>query len=125
MVTSTGTVINISGRQRMLTRQVGALTFLLSNAESVAEEEELKKQILNNIELIEISHNGLINGDSVSGLPKLTSKAVQRIYFSSPYHVDRTLRKYLDHLKAFVGTLNLNLTTNNQHLHFVKTELLR
>lgn len=73
---SDSTVINVAGRQRMLSQKLTKEVVLLSVEPAVPRRIELKENIEQTLGLWELSHHALQQGNDSLGLPKKNSKAV-------------------------------------------------
>ncbi|GAA4951584.1 hypothetical protein GCM10023314_26290 [Algibacter agarivorans] len=73
---SDSTVINIAGRQRMLSQKLTKDVVLLSTESNSENRMRLKDKIKKTLHLWEVSHNALQQGNDSLGLPKMNSPEV-------------------------------------------------
>ncbi|MCW6051100.1 type IV pili methyl-accepting chemotaxis transducer N-terminal domain-containing protein [Lyngbya sp. CCAP 1446/10] len=111
-------VINISGRQRMLSQRSAFFCMRLVASENTAERAKLRGNLLEAIELMEKSHHDLINTDS-SNLLSSPSPTVKAMYFEAPLYLDKQVRKYIDRIKALVQVPDTELNLENPHLQYI------
>jgi signal transduction histidine kinase/CheY-like chemotaxis protein len=79
-------VINISGRQRMLSQRLSKQALILQNTQEAAEFRQKREDLRQSLELWEKSHNGLQFGDADLGLPGKNSSAISAMFAQSqPY----------------------------------------
>ncbi|WP_017716760.1 ATP-binding protein [Kamptonema formosum] len=121
-------VVNVSGRQRMLSQRTAFFCLRLVCSQSAAEREKLRSELLEAIALMEKSHKGLIEGDPSVNLPGNPSKAIEAMYFEPPLNLDRQLRDYIREVRALAAAADADLTKDNPHLGYIisaaSTELL-
>ncbi|MEN9891001.1 MAG: hypothetical protein RLY78_1296 [Pseudomonadota bacterium] len=99
---SAATVVNISGRQRMLSQRAALFATRLVVARDAEERAALRRELDRVTRLMQSSHEGLTRGNAALGLPATLSPALQALYFGSPAQLDRQVRDYLDHLRGLM-----------------------
>ena len=109
-------VINISGRQRMLSQRAALFALRLVSTQDSYEQEKLRQQMLAAIDLMERSHNGLIGGEAAMKLPGQPSAAIQSIYFEAPFYLDQQIRDYISQVRALAQSPAIELTQDNSYL---------
>ena len=85
-------VINIAGRQRMLSQRINKAVFGLYLAEDEKSKNAYFNELTFSVDLWKKSHIGLQNGDSQLGLPDENSKVVRQL-FASIEHSHQTILK--------------------------------
>ncbi|MDQ2097996.1 MAG: ATP-binding protein [Tychonema bourrellyi B0820] len=112
-------IINLSGRQRMLSQKTAFFAMRLVGSPETAEREQLRADLLDAIALMEKSHSALINTDSSINLLNPPSPAVKAMYFEAPLYLDKQLCEYIDRIKALVQVPDAELKPDNAHLLYI------
>ena len=101
---STGAVVNISGRQRMLSQRTVLFVQRMLLAESATEYAQRAEQFGQALELFARSHDGLTQGDPELNLPAVMSDRVRAMYFSGSPSLDQRMREHIATLRRLAAT---------------------
>ncbi len=120
-------VVNVAGRQRMLSQRISRFALLYVITEDATERESLKQTLTGDLLLFEESHNGLLNGGSVRGLtssetlilPGSPSAEVYSMYFEAPMNLDRQVTTFIAEARALLDAPESELTHENIHLQYL------
>src|SRR5690606_3324992 len=75
-------VINVAGRQRMLSQRISKAALLLSPEQNSAERKKIREELKSAITLWKLSQDGLLNGDDSMFLPGMNSETVRTMFDS-------------------------------------------
>ncbi|MEG4206707.1 ATP-binding protein [Microcoleus sp. Pol7_A1] len=112
-------VINISGRQRMLSQRTAFFCMRLACSENAAERAKLRGDLLEAIELMEKSHRDLINIGSSINLGSPPSATLKAMYFEPPLYLDKQVREYIDRIKALVQVPDAEIRLDNPDMLYI------
>ncbi|MEO1592248.1 MAG: ATP-binding protein [Cyanobacteria bacterium J06632_22] len=95
-------IVNISGRQRMLSQRASMLSLMLANTQDTSERIRLRNALAEVSLTMEKAHHGLIYGDADLNLPGNPSVMVKEMYFEAPLQVDQQVKHYLAAIRSLL-----------------------
>ena len=120
MLETNAAVINISGRQRMLSQRVALYATRLV-ASPLDQQNDLREELARVLDLMEGSHTGLLHGDKRLKLSGHHSREIHLIYHAPPYKLDQQVINFIQAGRQLLAEDRENLTLDNVFLQRILT----
>jgi diguanylate cyclase (GGDEF)-like protein len=119
---TSGALINLSGRQRMLTQRAALLSAELITAPE-ANRSAIRAQLNGIADTLDKNHKILLNGDPELKLPP-GPESVRTIFFSQPDNLDNRLREFTGGIRELTAEPEANLTHDSPLLRYIVASTL-
>lgn len=120
MLETNASVINISGRQRMLSQRVALYSTRLV-ASPLDQHNYLREELAEVLALMETSHAGLLHGDKGLKLSGHHSQEIYLIYHAPPYKLNQQVVNFIQAGRQLLAEDRENLTLGNVFLQRILT----
>ena len=114
---ATARVVNLAGRQRMLSQRITLFADELRSADSAKLKEPLTAEYFNAISTMSTMHYALMNGSSVLNIPTPTSPKIQQIFSQPPIDLHKKVVNFLSLAESVTDT---NFTAEERDAAFQK-----
>jgi two-component system, NtrC family, sensor kinase len=116
-------VLNISGRQRMLSQRIALLLTLLLLAPSQSRREAIRQELQSLVDTLHHSHLNLLQGNAALKLPSRHSEEIDAIYWQSPVNLNQKILHYISCVQGFLDRADEALDIDDPDLqHLIHVE---
>lgn len=114
-------MINISGRQRMLSQRTAMWAERLTDAKTTQERAEAREILRQTSEQMRTSHEMLVDPNSHIGAVTHSSSKLLEVYFNAPEYLDKQVRDYVAQTAQLLAESDAALSQENPHVRYLLT----
>lgn len=119
---SSGKIINAGASLRTSSQRIALLARNLIATNGLTERENVRKEILYEVERMDRTLSGLMSGDPSLGLPRRHSIVVEKIFNDPPMQLNHRITKFLEEARELAYVRDAQLSANNEHMRYVRKE---
>jgi len=116
-------LINLSSHQRDLSLQIAFYATQLINRQNQTEIPDIRQNLLEAVNQMELNHKALTQSDPESGLNRPLSPQLRAIYFEKPINLDQQVQTFLSKAKSLLTAPDQMLNQANPDYHYIAEEV--
>jgi two-component system, NtrC family, sensor kinase len=97
-------ILDISGRQRMLSQRIALLLTQLASCQDSAKAQIIRQELQSTLQLFVNSHQALIQGDRDLKLPSYHSPEIEVLYWQPPVNLNQQLQDYVQQVQGYLDS---------------------